>query len=253
LNHLEEVSVFGSAMSASLIPDVILKYYDENTSSCNELIMVSIIAGCLLIRCTRPSVLLTILFVHYSLTVSDFKKYNYVVFILLISVGMIFRKKNVKKDIIKKVDKLKIKTQDVKQLDVSETASKIIEIMAKHCPQLRREEVLKMISEYKDKGGEQKILDDISIEFGLIPDSEITGAATVPTTPSKTGVNAPLTTTPSATTPGESSSSIKADRYKNAREEAKLLHDQVQRERLEARIAQKTPKKNNRIISDDCE
>jgi heme-binding NEAT domain protein len=110
-----------------------------------------------------------------------------------------------------------------------------------------------MISEYKNKGEEQKCLDEISIEFGLIEDSKITGSATVPTTPPKTQLNTPLTTTPSATTPEESSSSIKADRYKSAREEAKILHDQVQRERLEARIAKKTPYKKNRIISDDRE
>lgn len=193
-------------MSASLIPEVILKFYDENTLSCNELIMVSIIAGCLLVRCTRPSILLTILFVHYSLTLSDFRKYNYAVFILMISVGIIFRKKSVKKDITQKVDKSKVKSQDmngsVSQIGVSES----------------------------------------------------TGSKTVPITPSKIELNTPVTTTPSATTPGESSSSVKADRYKNAREEAKLLHDQVQRDRLAARLAKPTPKTNtNRIISDDRE
>jgi hypothetical protein len=225
-------------MSASAISDVITKYYNENTSSCNELIMISIIAGCLLVRCNRPSVLLTILFVHYSFILSEIKQYNYILFILMVTVGMFCRKKIVRKD-----------STLSKSTKIIKIESEIIKIMAEQCPKIGNKDVLEMILSYK--GREEKLLDKISTEFGLIVDLNNTGPSTPTMTPSKKELNTPQTTTPKATAPAEPLSS---DRYQNARENAKNLHDQKLKERLEARDKIKTPKKNNkRIVSDDCE
>mmetsp|Transcript_14311 Transcript_14311/g.13818 ORF Transcript_14311/g.13818 Transcript_14311/m.13818 type:complete len:226 (+) Transcript_14311:315-992(+) len=225
-------------MSASAISDMITKYYNENTSSCNELLMISIIAGCLLVRCNYPSILLTILFVHYSFILSEFKQYNYILFILMVTVGMFGRKKIVRKD-----------STVSKSTEILKIESEIIKIMAEECPKISKKDVLEMILSYK--GREEKLLDKISTEFGLVADLNNTGPSTPTITPSKKELNTPQTTTPKATTPAEPLSS---DRYQNAREDAKSFHDQKLKERLEAREKIKTPKKyNNRRVSDDYE